>query len=870
MIIDADGKTAVQEVRRLEKAQKDAGKASDQLATKSRGAQAGVKAMAGAAGAAEAQVDTMAQANQRAAGSMSNLVAQGNDVVTMLIAGQNPMQLAIQQGTQINQVWGQMGVKGTGAFKAIGGALMSMLSPINLITIGSIAAAGAMLSWFSSGREEAATFQDQMDALESAMSTYSEAADAAEVSTDDLSERFGAAANEVRRLLVEQRDAARRGLKFKIKAVIEADLDETSLDLPDFDFGDQRRLSKEFDLSLFGFDASARRERQALINEVLGDYAQLAQAAEGSVSDQVAAVEQLLESYGRAARASGEITKSENDRIKVLQDLLIKLQELAAQQSDVDASTISENDARLQYYQSRIQAEEYLKNARADELASLEQIYGVYVRSREQSDAQLATAQDMLAELQAQSELQQLIAVHGEDSAEVAAHQAEAERNILVQKLEALDVAESIKAESLATYDNTVANEAATANWSAAMAGVAAEVRGILSALASIGGGVIANASKRVELEALRAGESVADARMAAAKSQIEAEYQAREMAATNWIEKAAALAEREVQLNSLALDRQLSDERSAASKREALANRKSRGAAAARLKEAKKEREAVTKLIQSLEDQLAILRETDPVQKEMLRNREALKGATAKEREAVEDLIATRLREEEVLDNHKALTGEIKDIGYDLFTSATQGADALEAAALRAADAIAEMVFQAILLGEGPLGGLIGGGGLLTGFADALSGALTGSTLPAKAEGGMIYGPGGGASDDVLMWGSFGEFVVNANATAKHRPLLEQINAGGLPGYAAGGMIPAVSSGPASTGADKAPTIIFENNSSAQVQQEMREERAADGGRAFRFVLSDQVGQAMAQPGGGARRTLRNAYGVKPRGTNR
>ena len=58
-------------------------------------------------------------------------------------------------------------------------------------------------------------------------------------------------------------------------------------------------------------------------------------------------------------------------------------------------------------------------------------------------------------------------------------------------------------------------------------------------------------------------------------------------------------------------------------------------------------------------------------------------------------------------------------------------------------------------------------------------------------AEGGPVYGPGGPTDDAIPAWLSNGEFVINARATKKHRPLLEQINAykdGGIVGT--GGML--------------------------------------------------------------------------------
>ena len=61
--------------------------------------------------------------------------------------------------------------------------------------------------------------------------------------------------------------------------------------------------------------------------------------------------------------------------------------------------------------------------------------------------------------------------------------------------------------------------------------------------------------------------------------------------------------------------------------------------------------------------------------------------------------------------------------------------------------------------------------------------------------DGGPVRGPGGPRDDKVLMWGSNGEFMMNARATAKNRPFLEAANAGAdlskmLPALANGGMV--------------------------------------------------------------------------------
>ncbi len=58
-------------------------------------------------------------------------------------------------------------------------------------------------------------------------------------------------------------------------------------------------------------------------------------------------------------------------------------------------------------------------------------------------------------------------------------------------------------------------------------------------------------------------------------------------------------------------------------------------------------------------------------------------------------------------------------------------------------------------------------------------------------ASGGLVSGPGSGTSDSIMARLSAGEYVVNAASTKKNLPLLQQLNGGGLPGFAPGGPVP-------------------------------------------------------------------------------
>lgn len=112
-----------------------------------------------------------------ARGSVANLAAQFSDIGVQLSGGQSPLLIALQQGSQIGQVLGPLGA--TGAVQALGGAFLSLLSPVNLLTIGTIALGGAAFVYFSdllSGSEDAEkTLERQRDLIEQVASQWGDA-----------------------------------------------------------------------------------------------------------------------------------------------------------------------------------------------------------------------------------------------------------------------------------------------------------------------------------------------------------------------------------------------------------------------------------------------------------------------------------------------------------------------------------------------------------------------------------------------------------------------------------------------------------------------------------------------------------------------
>lgn len=157
------------------------------------------------------------------------------------------------------------------------------------------------------------------------------------------------------------------------------------------------------------------------------------------------------------------------------------------------------------------------------------------------------------------------------------------------------------------------------------------------------------------------------------------------------------------------------------------------------------------------------------------------------------------------------------KDKIADLEQKQRQGAEAARYFGAAAADALGDLIIegrsatevmnnlarsfsrsllQGIFTGQGPLAGLLqtaapasAGPGAVGGLAGIISSFASYNPIPALAGGGAVTGPGSGTSDSVLARLSNGEFVVNAQAAATHRDLLELLNRG-LPGFAAGGLV--------------------------------------------------------------------------------
>lgn len=81
----------------------------------------------------------------------ANVAAQFQDIAVTSAMGMSPLQIALQQGTQLSAVLGNQGA--AGAARTLGAALLSVISPVSLLTIGAVAGTAAFIQWMSKSRD---------------------------------------------------------------------------------------------------------------------------------------------------------------------------------------------------------------------------------------------------------------------------------------------------------------------------------------------------------------------------------------------------------------------------------------------------------------------------------------------------------------------------------------------------------------------------------------------------------------------------------------------------------------------------------------------------------------------------------------------
>lgn len=285
--------------------------------------------------------------------------------------------------------------------------------------------------------------------------------------------------------------------------------------------------------------------------------------------------------------------------------------------------------------------------------------------------------------------------------------------------------------------------------------------------------------------------------------------------------------------------------------RRRASAARKGRGgksdaerAADRAARQAERDAARVDDFIGDIQAEIDALRELDPIQQEIIHNREILDKASPAQRTQIEALIRQRSEVEGLRDAWDMVGDTMYDALEDAILQGGKLSDVLGGVGEMAAKA----AFQAAMLGTGPLAGVLGfdgGGGLIGMGLSALAGSFD--------KGGWT---GGSNPADIAGVVHAREYVFDAESTARIGVKnLDALRKGALAGYRSGGFVasgaaPALS-GPAAGRERAAPreivanfTINVQGTGNAEIEAGVR----AAIGQALddfdRNVLPTRVGQ--------------------------
>ncbi len=119
-------------------------------------------------------VSSMRQSSGPGSFQTANIAAQFQDIAVTSAMGMSPIQIALQQGTQLSAVFNEMG-KGRDVIRGIGAAFASIISPVSLVTIGVIAAGAALAQYIISGskaKDLTVVFQEHAESIATVKAAY--------------------------------------------------------------------------------------------------------------------------------------------------------------------------------------------------------------------------------------------------------------------------------------------------------------------------------------------------------------------------------------------------------------------------------------------------------------------------------------------------------------------------------------------------------------------------------------------------------------------------------------------------------------------------------------------------------------------------
>ncbi len=750
-------------------------------------------------------VAQLGRASQATSHYVTQLGYQVNDIGMMVAAGQSPFLLALQQGTSVAQVFNDMRMQGLALGPAIRGALLSMVSPISLVTLGVIALGAFAVQALLSMREETVSAEEAIKSLQGSVRDFGQEAGR---SAADIVRDFGsitAATAELQRNLTALSETkALNDLLTTIKALREQSEGSWMAAFNDKAFFDRTQVASLLFKDAVPASLEEGYRRSSAISTYQAGMDRL-QSASGAAA-RLAAVRDLSEQFQSAAGGIEQMNTAQATyygQLLAVEESLNRVVVLEARRSqqalDLARASGTEN-ARMggptaadlnpardpaQEAAARASAADLLRTGREEiELARLKAVYGAQsaeVRAEEARQAQAALEQKIaelgidrqglqaqqmrgqlavqqaqaeaarvaalnqsaaqtVAQYEAQARIAELTRRYGADSLEVAYARAAAEREVVVAQIEAQGYSAQQSADLLAAWD--AASGIASVNMAAGIGAAAAEAQ-LLAANMGISLqqtlGIVRLAAQAKPQSAPRVGWGTGSA-LSGFGSGTSLTYGDNPGSGRQTVDVSAPSV--------------------------------GKGGAGGGAKE---EANAVADLITQLERQNAALRVLDPIQQEIEKNHDALAKATDAERQKVSDLIAERMRLEQIRSALEEIGQTGKSAFVGLVTGAHSFADAIAMVIEKLADMAASAAWDALWNGglSGLLGGLLGGSGGTGSFGLPMPFADGGRV------GGKITGPGGPRDDRILIRASAEEYIVNAAATRARLPLVEAINAG-------------------------------------------------------------------------------------------
>lgn len=325
-----------------------AAKQLDEMNNAASRAEAGSKKLATAATASAARTAQFGKAMKVSSAHTANLGAQLNDIGVMLAAGQSPLQLAVQQGTQINQVFAQMG-GGKQALRGLAAGFMSMVNPMSLATIGIIAGGAALVQWAvaaSGAGEDGDILIDTVDGLIEAFDNYKKSVELASMSSKDMREEYGAASSVLRSTLDILNEIARSEAQSALDSAAESIANLMGVSGAG---EDRSAVADFFDVNIWFAIGKEARELRSTARELTAEFVNSQSAltsAEGNVNAQRDALVRMLDVTIKLADADGKRSTEEEAIIKsIAEQLRIAEQMVITMDNATDATSRTADEA---------------------------------------------------------------------------------------------------------------------------------------------------------------------------------------------------------------------------------------------------------------------------------------------------------------------------------------------------------------------------------------------------------------------------------------------------------------------------------------------------------------------------------------------